>query len=152
MPSRKIEDLTLETQEKYNLFQEAMKSANMPFKAETGVGYIITQTRRTLAEQVAYYAQGRQSLNVVNELRKEVHLAPITEQENKYKVTNTMHSKHIEGKAFDIAMLKDGKVLWSNYLFDRAGPVGESVGLVWGGRFKNSKGQSKPDRPHFQIA
>jgi len=152
MPSRSISDLIPSMQDLYHKFEKAMAENGMPFASDQGTGFIVTQTLRTAAEQEAYYVQGRRVLEAVNELRKRVGLLPITETENKHTVTQTMNSKHLEGKAFDIAMLKDGKVLWSNYLYDKAGPVGESVGLKWGGRFKDKKGDPRPDRPHFEVA
>ena len=144
MPSRKITDLVPAMQEKYHLFEDAMAANNMPFRAEKGIGFFVTQTLRTVQEQEAYYAQGRRVLEIVNNLRDKAGLAPIIENGNKI-VTHTIHSKHLEGKAFDIAMLLHGKVAWSNYLFDKAGPVGESGGLEWGGRW------ARKDRPHFQL-
>ena len=144
MPSRKITDLVPELQEKYLLFKDAMAANDMPFYAATGIGYRVTQTKRTAAEQEAYYAQGRRVLEITNNLRDKAGLAPIIENENKI-VTHTIHSKHLEGKAFDIAMMQDGKIAWSNYLFDKAGPIGEAVGLEWGGSWV------KKDRPHFQL-
>ncbi len=144
MSSRKITDLVPELQEKYLLFKDAMAANNMPFRAVTGIGYIVTATLRTVQEQEAYFAQGRRVLEIVNNLRDKAGLAPIIENGNKI-VTHTIHSKHLEGKAFDIAMMQDGKIAWSNYLFDKAGPVGESVGLEWGGKW------AKKDRPHFQL-
>jgi len=135
--SRKIDDLVPELQEKYAEFKDAMADAELK--------YIVTQTRRTLSEQTALYAQGRKKLEEVNELRKAVGWPGLSSSGN-IKVTWTMKSKHLEGKAFDIAMLgSDGKISWSNFLFDKAGKVGESVGLEWGGSWE------KKDRPHFQL-
>ena len=35
--------------------------------------------------------------------------------------------------------------------YEEIGKIGESVGLTWGGRFKNSKGEPQPDCPHLQV-
>jgi len=158
MSSRKIEDLTEEMQELYSKFADKM--------TENGLDFIITCTARTVTEQRALYAQGRQSLNTVNLLRKEAGLPPITEKENKKKVTWTRFSKHLtdknnpKSKAFDIALKadidNDGDldVHWiikvdvnDNEISDyqEAGEIGESVGLKWGGRF------SSPDYVHFEY-
>jgi peptidoglycan L-alanyl-D-glutamate endopeptidase CwlK len=135
--SRKIDELVPELQEKYAEFKDAMEDAELK--------YIVTQTRRTQSEQTALYAQGRKTLEEVNELRKAVGW-PALKPAGNIKVTWTMKSKHLQGKAFDIAMIgSDGKVSWSNFLFDKAGKVGESVGLEWGGSWE------KKDRPHFQL-
>lgn len=50
---------------------------------------------RTIQEQSALYAQGRDKLANVNLLRKRAGMSPITAQENKKKVTWTMASRHI---------------------------------------------------------
>jgi peptidoglycan L-alanyl-D-glutamate endopeptidase CwlK len=155
MASRKVEDLTLEMQRLYGKFKEKMDAAGIPFS--------LTCTARSYQEQVALYAQGRQSLDEVNALRKLAGLSPILSSGNK-KVTWTMLSKHLvklndsdlandKSKAFDIVLLKDGKGHWDVKVsvnknikpdYIEAGEIGESVGLKWGGRFKS------PDYPHFE--
>ena len=158
MASRKIEDLISGLQAKYRLFEAKMK--------EVGIPFIVTCTARTVKEQVALYAQGRESLEHVNILRKQAGLGPIRMQENVRKVTWTLNSKHIidlddgnpdndKSRAFDIVILNDQfQPTWDikanvnkNEIPDykEAGKVGESIGLTWGGRWK------KPDYPHFQI-
>ncbi|RJP59027.1 MAG: M15 family peptidase [Deltaproteobacteria bacterium] len=145
MPSRKIEDCVPELQEKYWLFKEKM--------AEAGVPFMLTCTYRSQEEQNNLYAQGRTKPGQV--------------------VTWTKRSRHIDRKAFDIAILtplsppldKGGKEgglspTWdvkvnvnANDIPDyiEAGQIGERVGLTWGGRFRNSKGQPRPDYPHFKV-
>lgn len=131
--SRLITDCLPELQEKARLFVLAMAEADIPF--------MFTCTKRTQAEQDALYAQGRTKPGK--------------------KVTWTRKSKHIDGKAFDIVIIKDGKPCWDTKVsvdgddipdYEEAGRIGESLGLRWGGRFKNSKGQPRPDYPHFEIA
>ena len=157
MASRKIEDCVSELQEKFAAFKAAMDAA--------GISFILTCTARTVREQVALYAQGREKLETTNALRKIAGLAPISWMENARKVTWTLASKHIidledgntendKARAFDIAVTKDGKPVWDlkvnvnkNDLpdYDEAGRIGEAVGLRWGGRFPS------PDRPHFEV-
>lgn len=126
MPSRKPEDLNIPTLTHYQLFRKAM--------GEAGIDFILTCTKRTQAEQDALYAQGRTKPGKI--------------------VTWTKKSKHIEGKAFDIAILVNGKICWNPSLdadgdgvpeYTEAGKIGEALGLTWGGRFKN------PDAPHFEM-
>ncbi len=158
MASRKIEDLTPQMQLLYAKFKEKMDAAKITF--------IVTCTARTVKEQQALYAQGRQPIREVNILRRMADLPSITEQENKNKVTWTLASKHLvdlddgnkendKSRAFDIVITKNGKATWDvkvnvnqneqpDYL--EAGSIGESVGLKWGGRFKS------PDYPHFELA
>jgi peptidoglycan LD-endopeptidase CwlK len=157
MSSRKIEDCCPELQEKYPAFAAAMAAAGIPF--------ILTCTARTVREQVALYAQGREPLDMINSLRRAAGLCPISFWESRDKVTWTLASKHIidlednipendKARAFDISISRDGKPCWDlkvnvnkNDLpdYEEAGKIGESVGLRWGGRFPS------PDRPHFEI-
>jgi peptidoglycan L-alanyl-D-glutamate endopeptidase CwlK len=126
---------------------------------------MLTCTARTVREQIALYAQGREKLDQVNALRKIAGLSPITFQENSRKVTWTLASKHIidlednipendKSRAFDIAILRDDRPTWNLKVnvnkndipdYDEAGRIGEAVGLRWGGRFPS------PDRPHFEV-
>lgn len=126
MGSRKIEDLVPELREKAEEFAQKM--------ADAGVSFIFTCTRRSQEEQDELYARGRTKPG--------------------RKVTWTRKSKHIEGRAFDIAIVREEKAVWDikadvnndnrpDYI--QAGELGESIGLRWGGRFKS------PDYPHFEL-
>jgi len=117
MSSRSIEDLTPETQELYHKFAVIMKAKNIP--------YIVTCTYRSQQEQDALYEQGRTKPGQI--------------------VTWTRKSRHTDREAFDIAILKNGKISWNVDDYLEAGKIGRAVGLVWGGDFKTSK-----DRPHFE--
>jgi peptidoglycan L-alanyl-D-glutamate endopeptidase CwlK len=147
---------------KYQLFEAKMNKEKIPF--------MLTSVARTVKEQVALYSQGRDPINTVNLLRKAAKLAPITSAQN-IKVTWTLTSKHLidldDGtvnndfsRAFDIAIIDNKKPSWNLKVdvnkdkipdYIEAGNIGESVGLVWGGRFKNSRGVLIPDYPHYQI-
>lgn len=72
--------------------------------------FIVNEGKRTIETQTAYYAQGRQSLDEVNRLRKIAGLAPINEATNKKIVTKTMNSKHIKGIAADLYPITAGRV------------------------------------------
>lgn len=106
--SRKIEDLTPETQELYREFDRRMKEANQD--------YIITCTYRPQEEQDALYAQGRTKPGK--------------------KVTWTRNSRHTQRTAFDIARLVNGKISWRVLDYKQAGKIGQEVGLIWGGSWK----------------
>lgn len=158
MASRNPEDLTPALQQMFRLFDEQMKAAGIPYR--------LTCTARTVKEQIALYAQGREALPKVNWLRKLARMLPIKMFENRKKVTWTLASKHIvdlddgnpdndKARAFDIAIEKDRQPCWdlkadvnTNEIpdYEEAGRIGESVGLKWGGRFR------KPDYPHFELA
>lgn len=143
--SRDLNDLTPQTREKCIAFINACD--------ERGIRVAIVETLRTRETQEAYYAQGRKPLEYVNLLRHKAGLWAITAKENRRKVTKTMDSKHFHGTAFDVALVREGGCTWNlkedmndNDIadYDEIGPIGESVGLTWGGRW------SWPDRPHFQ--
>jgi peptidoglycan L-alanyl-D-glutamate endopeptidase CwlK len=158
MASRKIEDLTIPLQFLYKEFNIRMAKAGIPF--------VVTCTARTVKEQQALYAQGRDTLKNVNALRKMAGLPPITDKENKYKVTWTLNSKHLidlddgntdndKARAFDIVITDKGKANWDVKVnvnknaipdYEEAGKIAESIGLKWGGRWKT------PDYPHFEMA
>lgn len=124
MSSRKIEDLIPEMQELYYAFEEKMMEADVPF--------MVTCTLRTQEEQNTLYAQGRTRPGKI--------------------VTWTHKSKHIEGKAFDIAILKNKKPTWDLKVdvdedeipdYQEAAEIGRNVGLRAGADFK--------DYPHFEL-
>ena len=129
--SRKVEDLTPEMQVKFKEFAAKM--------AEVGLPFILTSTYRSQEEQNALYEIGRSKPG--------------------RKVTWTLHSRHTQRDAFDIAVIKEGKPTWDTKVsvnendipdYFEAGKIGQEVGLIWGGTFKNSKGDPLPDFPHFQ--
>jgi len=91
----------------------------------------IAQGRRTLKEQQVLWEQGRTTPGKI-----------VT-----WAVPGT--SQHEFGHAFDIARLhEDGRVTWNDMPWEAVGHLGESFGLVWGGRWP----KKKTDRPHFQLA
>ena len=96
--------------------------------AAEGLTFKVTSGNRTQAEQDALYAQGRTTPGA--------------------KVTWTRRSRHIGGRAIDITLFQgDRNPVWDSRHYDRAGQIGEELGLVWGGRWKRT-----PDRPHFELA
>lgn len=112
---------------------------------QEGIEFATVYTLRTEAEQHALFAQGRKTLDEVNRLRKEAGLAPITEGENRI-VTRLLTSVHMFGCAFDVAVLKEGRIDWQDIAsYERLGEIGESIGLRWGGRF------SFRDWGHFEY-
>jgi peptidoglycan L-alanyl-D-glutamate endopeptidase CwlK len=95
--------------------------------AAEGLTFKVIQGRRTPEEQAALYAKGR--------------TAPGP------KVTWTLRSRHLTGRAIDIALFSGKNVVWESKHYTRAGEIGEELGLVWGGRWKGGK----TDRPHFEL-
>lgn len=117
MPSRAIDDLLPELQILFHEFAMEMH--------DQGIQFIVTCTYRSQEEQDELYAKGRTTQGPI--------------------VTWTQHSKHTERRAFDIAIMIDGKVSWKAEDYEEPGKIGRSVGLEWGGDWK------KPDKPHFQL-
>ena len=139
--SRNIEDLTGEMQQKYSEFSERMRQAQND--------YILTCTRRLEQEQLDNYKKGRKFEN-----GKWIVVDP------KKCVTWTLNSRHLTGQAFDICIMINGKPMWNAELdtdkdgvpeYTEAGLIGESIGLKWGGRFLNKKGEPNPDAAHFEL-
>ena len=95
--------------------------------AAEGLTFKVIQGRRTPAEQAALYAKGR--------------TAPGP------KVTWTLKSRHLTGRAIDLALFQGKNVVWESKHYNRAGEIGEELGLVWGGRWKGGK----TDKPHFEL-
>lgn len=157
MASRRIGDMTPELRKKFYLFREAM--------LVEGLQFIITCTARTVKEQIALYAQGREGILETNRLRINAGLPVISIAENRRKVTWTLQSKHLidldDGdprndlaRAFDIALTREWHPHWdikadvnADQIADyrQAGEIGESVGLTWGGRYRS------PDWVHFEV-
>jgi hypothetical protein len=112
-----------------------------------------TQTHRSVGYQNCLFAQGRDDVKVVNQLRKEQGLMPINQAQNKI-VTNARGgtSKHnaMPSKAYDIAFRIKGtkKLDWSESLFSRFYDIVKEryPKVVWGGHFRSLK-----DLPHFEI-
>ncbi len=99
----------------------------IPFMAAHGVVPKIISGNRTYEEQNALYAQGRTKPGKI--------------------VTNARggHSNHNFQLAGDIGLFRNGEYLEESSLYRVAGPIGESVGLEWGGRWEFS------DEPHYQY-
>lgn len=136
MSNRDPKALTSDTYQKFLAFKAKMEAK--------GIGFILTCTTRTQAEQDDLWAIGRTKPG--------------------RKVTWTRKSNHIKGTAFDICILVHGKPLWNPNLdadrdgvpeYTEAGLIGESVGLKWGGRFMKTDQSTglrhpNPDAPHFE--
>lgn len=140
--------------------------------AKVNLKIVVTCTARYFKEQVALFAQNRQTLEEVNALRAIANMQAITLEENQHRVTWTLNSKHIinlddsdkfndVAYAYDIVILNnkskahyDIKVSVNqndipDYL--EAGEIGMKLGLRWGGKFLDRHGRSRPDYPHFEL-
>ncbi|GAB2780299.1 hypothetical protein GCM10027275_24800 [Rhabdobacter roseus] len=123
----------------------------------------LSQVYRSAIEQRAYYAQGRESLSVINELRDKAGLAPIDAEEAWRKVTNSPpgRSKHerTPSEAIDVAFVKKGTkrdLDWTPRLFLQVAKILREFDpkITWGADWNrnwNTKDERFIDSPHFEI-
>ena len=115
-----------------------------------------THTLRTDKEQRALFAQGRNKLDIVNSLRKEASMSPITLSQNKIVTkAKEWQSIHNYGFAIDIVLIIDNKEISydinKDYDNDKLSDWKEVVNIfkkykwIWGGDWKSFK-----DYPHFE--
>lgn len=128
--SRNIKDLHPRLRSLYINFDAAMRDA--------GIDFIVTCTYRSSEEQNRLYAQGRTTPGAI------VTWAKGGESNHNYVDGGGQPSSH----AFDIAIMKHGKIDWDikNPDWKRAGVIGQRLGLVWGGSWAKKK-----DYPHFEL-
>lgn len=93
---------------------------------------IVTCTYRSVAEQVALYAQGRTTPGGV-----------VTEIDGITKLSNHNYNP---ARALDFAVLVGGKISWDHTEYSPVGALGEDAGLVWGGSWHSIK-----DYPHLEL-
>ncbi len=96
------------------------------------IAFLVLETYREQAVQDAYYAQGREPLEVVNDLRLRAALRPLTEKENQHIITKT--------RAIDIVpVLSSGNIPWNikdastAALWLSLAEVMKANGFEWGG-------------------
>lgn len=108
----------------------------------------ISETLRELSTQMAYYSRGRMAnIADVKAMYKSAGLYPLTDREAGSTNTWTLDSKHLRGRAVDLVPQKGGTYWWlaPPEVWNRMGEIGESHGLIWGGRWKHS------DCPHYEV-
>lgn len=119
---------------------------------------IVVESRRPPVVQFAYVSRlmasfappKYQSLAVeyVQSAYRYASLEPPSPSDCLRPISWTLKTKHIDGLAIDIAPMRDGKIWWDapTIVWMRMGAIGESCGLVWGGRWKET-----PDMPHYEA-
>jgi hypothetical protein len=112
--------------------------------------YIAFEGRRALAVQEAYFAQGRGSLELVNEKRRRAGLYLLRSEKDNYIITWTLDSMHIRGLAMDVLPADAaGNPTWdlahymSKFIIIR--DCARECGLVCGADWKPA------DWPHYEI-
>jgi hypothetical protein len=96
--------------------------------ADAGIEIEVVRGHRTPKQQDEYYAQGR------------------TKPGEIITMVQGGHSFHNYGVAFDIRPLHFKDEEDKADIRRKVGPIGESLGLEWGGRWKDFE-----DLPHFQY-
>jgi len=141
MASRKIEDLHPSIQDKARGFLSRC--------SEQGMHVIVTCTLRTMEEQAALYAQGREAIAAVNTLRAIAGMPPIEANANRIVTcARPGQSMHNFGLAFDVVPLDGGKPVWnvSDPVWQTVGRTGKECGLEWAGEWKRFR-----EYAHFQY-
>ena len=107
------------------LLPAAQKACRLFMKkcGEAGLKIFITETYRSQARQNELYNQGRTTPGQI--------------------VTWTKKSNHTGRLAWDIACI--GKELYDITVLNKAGQIGKSLGITWGGEW------ATPDKPHFEV-
>lgn len=109
---------------------------------------LIYFTARSFAEQAALWAQGRESVNAVNALRRVVNFGPLGDREARRRVTNAKpgRSWHQYGLAIDYVPIRsDGKPDWIYSpgdpadVYDETARLAKALGCIWGGDFETFK-------------
>jgi peptidoglycan L-alanyl-D-glutamate endopeptidase CwlK len=120
-----IQSLQAKAQEKA---REFLKKVNDELGGD-GIVFKIISGTRTYAEQDALFAQGRTKFP-----------GPIVTR------ARGGQSNHNFGVAWDIGVFRGGQYIPESDLYDKAGNIGKSLGLEWGGDWKGIQ-----DKPHFQA-
>ena len=145
--SKDIADLNPRIKDKAaDAFQKLNQSQRLKELGVTAVA--ISETKRDLAVQMAYYSRSRmRDINDVKKMYKAAGLYIPTDQECVTPNTWTLSSKHLEGMAVDFVPVKDGKLWWTApvTVWEEMGRIGKECGLNWGGDWKTK------DCPHFEI-
>ena len=152
--SRSIEDMDPTVQIRARALLAALQSA--------GLHHVVTCTRRTVEEQLAYFAQGRAQLAVVQALRAHAGMRMLEEAENKYTVTKAdgvfSRSRHQEGRAIDITPATlSGQPTWEYLEYAKqyraigaiARGLGWNCGMDWAP--VNLTTMLGADPPHYEI-
>lgn len=117
----------------------------------TTVDFVVVQGNRTRDEQMRLYGKGRTAQQCRAMGVPEAYARP-----SEAKVTWTLNSNHIGGRAVDLAPYVDGGIEWDDNgklgLWPRIREAMQAaaddlqVPIQWGGDWKGT-----PDRPHFEL-
>lgn len=118
----------------------------------TKVDFAVTQGKRTLEEQYALYGKGRTAEELANAGVPAFYAKP-----SEKRVSWTMKSNHLSGRAVDLAPYINGKLEWDDSgklgiwpkINDAVQEAAKEVGVRvnWGGNWTTNV-----DRPHWELA
>ncbi len=115
---------------------------------ESGVGYYISEGRRSLLTQCLYALQGRLDDIPQSDLADACRQARIRPPGGE-KITWTLKSKHLDGIAVDIVPVRDGNVIWeykgNEATFEVIAAIMKKHGFRWGGDWQQK------DYPHYET-
>lgn len=116
------------------------------------VDFAVVQGNRTLEDQQKLYGKGRTAAQCVA-----AGVPAICARPGEAKVTWTMKSNHIGGRAIDVCPMVDGQLVWDDNgkrgLWPKVAAAFKqaaqelNVPIKWGGDWEKTK-----DRPHFELA
>lgn len=115
----------------------------------TEVDFMVVQGRRTYDEQARLYGKGRTAAQM-----RAMGLPAAYAQPNVPKVTWTMNSNHMSGRAVDLAAWVNGGISWDtnrgyyeaiSVAMKKAAMI-ECVLIEWGGDWRSTK-----DLPHYEL-
>jgi hypothetical protein len=140
--SRKIEALD-------PCWQDAARKALAAMNADDqlhrlgAASVIITETRRELSTQMAYYSRGRMSPDHVRAMYDAAEIPQrLTDKETQTAITWTLKSRHILGLAFDAVPLDaQGKCWWNATPIVWMRMVCD-CGIVWMGMGRSMEGRT----------
>ena len=99
--SRKIEDLDPRCQDAARKTLDAL-TADDELRNSGVAGWLIVETRRDLATQMAYFARGRMAPEHVRMMYDAAGLKQkLTDKETQTAITTTLKSKHLAGLALE---------------------------------------------------
>jgi hypothetical protein len=126
-------------------------------QAAGGLKPRLGETYRPAAVQLAYYAQGRQSLKAINALRHLAGLNPIGQVEAGRIITKAMPGQSAHGfkpaRAFDVQMVKpNGEIDWSESAYRGfAAFVKVAAGKLHVAVSQGAYWTKFPDFPHTEL-
>lgn len=104
--------------------------------------FIIVEGVRTKERQLELFGKGRDIVDLISHMS--IDQAAKYAKPAETRVTWTLNSLHLTGRAVDIAGYKDNKIKWerNNFLINTMSSVGFDCGANW---------KKNVDTPHYQI-